>query len=887
MSWPSPGRTVWLGAPPTSRAGGPAIVARPALWHRLDLSAQVTVVSAPAGSGKTVLLASWIDQANLADSSAFVQVKRDERDPRRFWLSALTALRGTSSGSRLVRELPASSGLDGWAIVERLLADLAALQDRLWLVLDDVHELRSEEAREQVELLVLGAPPRLRIVLATRGDVRLALHRLRLESGLTEIRADDLRFSLPEALELFRAAGVDLNAGALARLHERTEGWAAGLRLAALALAGHPDPDRFAAEFSGTERTVAEYLLSEVLERQPSDARRLMLRTSVLERVTGELADLLTGGTGGERTLRALETANGFVVSLDTARSWFRYHHLFADLLQLELRNCEPKEVPALHERAARWQGANGYPVEAIRHALAAENWALAARLMAGHWLDLYLDGRSATVHELMAGFPPEDAGGNAELAAAAAGDELAHGSVAAAERYLRLTETASAPRPGGEPDVLLDVVRMLTAEQTGDQRARGTLARRLLGAAASLGNAARPGLGPDLRALALISLGDSETWTGYPDRAEAHLDQAVALARRIGRPYLEFMALAYRGAVELTRQLPLAAEPSRQAIELAERHGWTDDPVSGLAYMALGSALAWQARLDEADAWVRRAARTIDAEDRPVVAMRIRYLRGQLELGRGHPGAALAAFEAAEPLGGAHPFVRPLRAWVAIALVRLGDLDRAEELIADVPETSPVRGEMRIAAALLCLERDDADGAILALVPVLSGSAPVRWRSWLTEAFLLEAAARDALGDSSASSRAAERALDLAEADRALLWFLLHPVPELLARQARQGTAHGQLIAEILQLLPRGARASRPGQAPDPLSKSELRVLRYLPTHLSAPEIGAELHVSTSTVKTHMRNLYAKVGAHSRSEAVALARSLGLLAPAVSVEQA
>ena len=868
----------------TGRTG---VVARPALWNRLDLSEQVTVVCAPAGSGKTVLLKSWIGQANLAGSSAFVHIKRHERDPQRFWLSVLTALRETSPGSGLVRELTASPDLDGWAIAERLLAELAALQDRLWLVLDDVHELRSEEARKQVELFVLRAPPQLRIVLASRHDVRMALHRLRLESGLTEIRADDLRFSLREALELFQAAGVEMSDDALARLHERTEGWAAGLRLAALALASHPDPDRFAAEFSGTERTVAEYLISEVLERQPSDARRLMLRTSILERVNGELADLLTGGTGGERTLQALAATNGFVVSLDTARSLFRYHHLFADLLQLELRNCEPEEVPALHERTARWQAANGHPVEAIRHALAAGAWPLAARLMAGHWLGLYLDGRSATVHALMASFPPESAEGDAELAAAAAGDDLAQGSLAAAGRHLRVAETASASRPGAEPNVLLDVVRMLMAEQAGDQRARGTLARRLLTAAESLQSAPRPSLGPDLRALALIGLGDSETWTGYPDRAEEHLDQAVALARRIGRPYLEFMALAYRGAVALSRQMPLAAAPGRQAIELAERHGWTDDPFSGLAYLTLGSALAWQARLDEAAAWVRRAERTIGAEDRPVVAMGVKYLRGQLELGRGHPAAALAAFEAGEALGGAHPLVRLVRAWVAIALVRVGDLDRAGQLIARVPEASCVRGEMRIAAALLCLARDDAGGAMLELVPILSDSAPAGSRSWLTEAFLIEAAARDALGDPSASSRALERALDLAEADRALLWFLVHPVPELLARQARQGTAHGQLIAEILPLLPRSERASGPDQAPDALSKSELRVLRYLPTHLSAPEIGAELHVSTSTVKTHMRNLYAKVGAHSRSEAVASARSLGLLAPAVLAEPA
>jgi LuxR family maltose regulon positive regulatory protein len=225
------------------------------------------------------------------------------------------------SDSGLVRELTGSPDLDDWAIVERLLADLAPLQNRLWLVLDDIHELRSEEARRQVELLVLRAPPQLRIVLATRHDVRLGLHRLRLESELTEIRADDLWLSLQEALELFQAAGVELSATALATLHERAEGWADGLRMAALSLAGHPDPGRFAAEFSGTERTVAEYLLAEVLARQPTEVRELLLCSSGLDRVSGELADLLTGTFGGERMLQDLEEANAFVVSLDTARS--------------------------------------------------------------------------------------------------------------------------------------------------------------------------------------------------------------------------------------------------------------------------------------------------------------------------------------------------------------------------------------------------------------------------------------------------------------------------------------------------------------------------------------------------------------------------------------
>src|SRR5262252_3833947 len=362
-----------VGGAAGSGAGG--VVARTRLFVRLG-AARVTVVSASPGSGKTVLLRSWIGWAGVAGSAAWVPAGRGERDPQRFWLSVLAALRRTGPGSAMVRELTAAPDLDGWVITERLLTDLAPLDDRLWLVVDDAHEL-GPEALAQLELLILRAPPGLRFVLATRHDVRLGLHRLRLEGELAEIREPDLRFTVAEAAELFAAAGVDLPDPA--PLVERTEGWAAGLRLAALWLAGHPDPGRLAAEFSGTERTVVEYLLAEVLDRQGEPVRRLLLRTSILDRINGELAGLLTGGSGGERVLQDLEAANAFVVALDTGRSWFRYHHLFADLLQLELRRTEPDQVAGLHQTAARWLAGHGYPMEAIRHAQAAGDWDLAA----------------------------------------------------------------------------------------------------------------------------------------------------------------------------------------------------------------------------------------------------------------------------------------------------------------------------------------------------------------------------------------------------------------------------------------------------------------------------------------------------------------------------
>ena len=596
------------------------------------------MVSAPAGSGKTVLLRSWISWAGVAGSAAWVPAGRGERDPQRFWLSVLAALRQTAAGLALVRELTAAPDLDGWVITERLLADLAPLDDRLWLVVDDVQEL-SPEALRQLELLVMRAPPGLRFVLATRHDVRLGLHRLRLEGELAEIREPDLRFTVAEASELFEAAGVDLRE--VAPLVERTEGWAAGLRLAALWLAGHPDPGRLAAEFSGTERTVAEYLLAEVLDWQPGPVRRLLLRTSILERVNGELAGLLTGDGGGERVLRDLEAANAFVVALDPGRSWFRYHHLFADLLQLELRRTEPDQVAVLHRAAAGWFAGwfagHGYPVEAIQHAQAARDWDLARRLLADRWPGLYLDGQAGVIHELLAGFPAEQLVADAELAAVAAGDELASGSLEAAERYLGLAERGSASVSAGrhgQAQLLVGMVRLLLARQRGDPPAVAEEARRLQ-AMAEAPEVSQPGLGEELRALALISLGSTEFWAARFEEAERHLDLGVALARRIGRPFLEFTGLVY-AASEFFRSASLAVEPSKQAAELAERHGWTDEPAAGLASVIVARVLVWQGRLEEAKPWIQRAERTLRAEAEPAVELAIRSHRGLLELARG-----------------------------------------------------------------------------------------------------------------------------------------------------------------------------------------------------------------------------------------------------------
>ncbi len=550
---------------------------------------------------------------------------------------------------------------------------------------------------------------------------------------------------------------------------------------------------------------MAEYLLAEVLDRQGEPVRRLLLRTSILERVNGELADLLTGDSGGERVLQDLEAANAFVVALDTGRLWFRYHHLFADLLQLELRRTEPDQVAVLHRAAARWLAGHGYPVEAVRHAQAAQDWDLAGRLLADHWPGLYLDGQAAVIHELLAGFPAETRAAGAEVAAVAAGDELAQGSLEAAERYLGLAGRAPVPDGRrGQAQLLAGIVRLLLARQRGDPSAVAEQAGRLH-AMAEAPQAVQPGLGEELRALALISLGSAEFWAARFEEAERHLEQGVALARRIGRPLLEFTGLVY-AASEFFRSAALAAEHSRQAVELAEQHGWTDAPAAGLASLNVARLLMRQGRLEEAEPWIQRAERTLRAEAEPAVGLVIRSHRGLLELARGQDADALATFQAADQLAGrlAEPslMVLPNRSFLVQTLVRLGETERAEQALAALGDQDRDGGAMRTGLAVLRLAQDTPHAAIAALAPVLDGSAPVPWPGWLAQAFLLEAIARDALGDPAAAGRALERALDLAEPDGALFWFLLHPAPGLLERHARHGTAHAALIADILSLL-------------------------------------------------------------------------------------
>jgi LuxR family transcriptional regulator, maltose regulon positive regulatory protein len=879
VRWPEP-------RPGDGRMDTLRLIVRGDLLAALDRAAarKVTIISAPAGSGKTSLLRAWADYADRAHRIAFVPVRRDQEDNQEFWLALLNAVCHTSSPTSHAEPPTAAPGFNVRAVADRVVSELADPSGRVTVIIDDLHELNAPAALGQLTQLLTNLPPHVHAILATRRDLRLRLHRLRLAGELAEIRAADLRFSGRETRELLEASGIALPEAGAALLHQRTEGWAAGLRLAAISLADHPDPERFVTEFSGSDRTVAEYLLAEMLERQPPHVQDLLLRTCLLDRVNGELADLLVGRPGSERILLDLEDANAFVESLDPGRAWFRYHHLLGDFLRLELRRTLPEEVPALHRRAAGWFIRQGQVVDAIRHTQAAGDWPEAARLLACHSFSLALDGQAQTMQALLRAFPP--GADHPGLAVVRAMGDLAQGRLDEMAAHLSVAETYAETAP---PERRRRLGVAIASLQLSLARRRGDLAGviehvRFLASPVSGQSDEDIALGSDLRAVALMNLGTAEAWTlGLPD-AERHLREGADLAREIGRPYLEVGCLAQLGFASRIGSFATTQRRCREAIALAERYGWGAEPVIAPALIALAGTLVWTGEFDEGERWLQRTRLALQTDTGPDIRQLLHLATGRLYAGRGRHHEALEELSEAERLGsqmeGPHALASQVTGWLLATQARAGRPGEARACLAGLGEERAAAGEIRNAHAVICLEERDPAGALGALRVVLDGTAPVIGYVTVVEAELLTGLAYRELGNQRAANQAAERALGLAEADRLVLPFAMTGCRELLKTLPRHETTHAALLTDILDIM--DGSSVTPGGNPAPLanelSPSELRVLRYLPTNLSRPQIAGELSISLHTVNTHLRRIYAKLGADDRSAAVHRARKLRLL---------
>jgi LuxR family transcriptional regulator, maltose regulon positive regulatory protein len=875
-----------VGSPAT-----PRLVDRGDLLATLDRASErkMTIISAPAGSGKTTLLRAWADRPGQAYGVAFLTVQRDQHDAQLFWLALLSVVRaalGTASGAEPPTATP---GFDGQAMVGRMLSELAEHDDPFMLVIDDLHELRPAEALEQLTRLLASLPPQGHAVLATRRDLRLGLHQLRLAGELAEIRQADLRFTERETRELFDVSGIALSDAGAALLHQRTEGWAAGLRLAAIALAGRPDPERFVAEFSGSDRTVAEYLLAEMLDRQQAEVQDLLLRTSLLDRVNGELADLLTGRSGSERILLELEDANAFTVSLDPEREWFRYHHLFAEFLRLELRRGLPEEVPTLHRRAAGWFIRQGQVADAIRHTQAAGDWPGAARLLADHSFSLTLDGQAQTIQALLRAFPP--GADHPELALVRAAADLVQGRLDETAAHLAVAETHIETHIETTPPDRQRRLRVAIASlKLSLAGRRGHLAgvidqARFLASPVTGDSDEDIALGSDLRAVALMNLGIVEAWSRALPDAERHLRQGAVLARNIGRPYIEVGCLAELGFASKIHSFATTQRRCHEAIALADRYGWGAEPVVASALITLASTMVWTGDYDRGERWLQRTARAVQTDTGPGIRLLVHVVSGMLQACRGRHQEALEEFSAAEhlrsQLEGSHALASQVTGWTLATQARAGQPGAAGACLAALDDERASSGEIRNACAVICLTEGNPAAALGAVRDVLDGTAPVIGYVTAVEAHLLAGLACRQLGDQRAANQAAENALALAEPDRLVLPFAMTGSRELLEALPRHETAHAALLTDILDVL-RGSSLTATDPAPSPhtdeLSPGELRVLRYLPTNLSRPEIASQLSVSVNTVNTHVRSIYAKLRARNRSAAVQCARELRLL---------
>ncbi len=832
------------------------------------------------------MLRAWAGRSSNLGRVAFVSVDRDEQDAQRFWCAVLEAIR--SPARSIDAAQPAvTAALDSDHVAHRVASELVERVEPVVLIVDDLHELRSADALTQLEHLLAILPSSARAVLSSRRDPPIRLHQLRLADEIAEIRAGDLRFTERETRELLAASEIDLSDAGVVALHERTEGWAAGLRLAAISLSAHPDPERFVAGFSGTDRTVAEYLVAEMLERQPSEVQRLLLRTSLVDRLNGELADLLTGRSGSEPMLLELEDANAFVLSLDGRRTWFRYHQLLGDFLRLELRRTLADEVPELHRRAARWFADHGLVVEAVRHMLAAGDRPDAARLVADHSFRWVLDGQAGTIGAVLQAFPDGASADHPDLALAQAANELNQGRLEEAAAQLALAGShlqGAPPARRRRLSAAIASLRLAMARRSG-QFSEVIEQVSLLDASIS-DESNQLALGSELRGVALLNLGIVETWSGRIADAERHLSEGAALAHTIGRPYLEVACRAHLGFPSRLVSVATARERARQAVALAERYGLEDRPILAPALGAVGGIAVWMGEFDEGERWLSRAFEVAEPHVDPATAVLLHLAAGMLHVGRGQHRSALDEFAAAARaqslLTGVH-FLEPrIAGWLAATQARLGMPDEARATLSG-SSTEPERmgmGAVYNAHAAICIaERDLA--AALDLLRDRELTSPAVPAFVLVEAHLLAGIAHHGLGDRKTAAAAAEAALAAAEPDRLIFPFVMTEAAELLDTVPRHETAHGALLADIVDLL-RDASAPNTARArlsqPEELSPSELRVLRYLPTNLTRPDIARELYVSINTVNTHIRNIYSKLGTRDRSSAVERARELRLL---------
>ena len=887
----------------------PGLVARPRLADRLDeeLRRGLVLVAAPAGYGKSVLVSEWARGAG--QPVAWLSVDRGDNDPVRFWRHVLAALNLTCPGiaERVAPLAGPPAPLTYDPLVSALINDLAAEPGQhVVLVLDDYHLISSESVHASVRFLLEHRPSRLRVVIAGRSDPPVGLARYRAQGELGEMRAADLRFKTDEAAQLLRQAAADLSVPAVAALAERTEGWAAGLQLAALSLRSQPDIARFVADFTGSHRYILDYLTEEVLERQRPQLREFLLDTSVLERLSGSLCDAVTGGSNSQELLEEADRAGLFVVQLDDVRSWWRYHHLFADLLKVRLQQ-DPDRGRRLHRDAAAWYEQHGLPDDAIHHALAASDQEWAARLVEEHFdMAFNLRGEQATIQGWLPALPADLVRSRPRLLLAQAQMASMRGDLQAMEPLLDAAEQVIdqaddqpfTPSTGPGGSILVNVRAMLALQRSyaaqlrGDANGTTALTREamayldgneLMLAAAAQGflamgewlhgrlaaaeNAFEANVGWWLRQGQVTGTAWGYYCLARVHRGRGRLNDVVRTCERVlaaiaepGQRLPPAAGPALVGLAEVAYErddLDRAAEHVSQGITLCRQFVHTPPLAAGLVTLAwirqaLGDQHGANAAMAEAESLLLGPSGLLN----PVPVQRVR-----LSLAQGDPA--------------------PAALWVSDCGLRPDDAP-------DFPRES---GYLLLARLLA---RDHPDQA-LPLLDRLEEAAVAQGRAGsVIEIGSVRATALAALGDDSAAGAALAAALQVGRSQGYLRVFadegaMMAPIlGRLIAAQRRDQRSAAVPLTYLARLQRALAAAGQEGSSAgrdvrsaslvDQLTSRELEVLSLLAAGQSNQGIARQLFISLDTAKKHVSHVLGKLGAVNRTEAVARGRDLGLL---------
>jgi LuxR family maltose regulon positive regulatory protein len=904
----------------------PTLVSRPSRIDRLNqglqLGHKLTLISAPAGFGKTTLISEWAstlrldtgNESKMANRVAWLSLDENDSDPARF-LTYLAAAFNLVNGQETTIGLEALDMLKSpqppptMAILTSLINELTALPGRIVLILDDYHVINSSPVDDALSFLLEHPLPQLHLVIATREDPRLPLSRLRARGHLTELRAADLRFSHSEAADfLNRVMGLALSDEDVDVLETRTEGWIAGLQLAAISLQGKKETTRLIEAFSGSHRLVLDYLIEEVLEQQSENVQTFLLQTAVLERLTGSLCDAITGQDNGQATLELLEHGNLFVVPLDGERQWYRYHRLFVDLLRQRLCQNQPEQVPMLHARASKWYEQNGLIDEAVDHALRAEDFERTVYLIERHVDTIWAHGQYAKVGRWLAGLPDELVLSRPELCIFRAWELFSSGQPDAGERFLQIAELAYDPSTdlsiaseSKSQDQPSDSSRLQVQGRAAAIHAWMAAYRRqnISGLIQHLRKALEYLPERDLhwRAAVAITLADSYAFRGDLLAAYGARLEALKACETAGNSYLYLynsakLALNLKDRGRLLR----VQELCRQRVQFAKHSGMAQTAVVGWLLAIWGDVLLETNDVDGAlDLGVKSIELTERGGDTGILGWSCLYLTRVL-FSKGDMAGAEEIVQKMEKV--ARESIVPTwimaqnAAWQLRIWLAQGNLEAAAQWVRErglVPDEAPtyLGGFEYISLARILIAQGLWDETTKFLQHMLEAAEAGEDTTRVIEIMILQTLAFQAGGDRFQALNMLEHALTLAE-PRGFCRIFVDEGPSmarLLYEALDRGLAPDYVrrllaafpIDEPAQIVPSESQVSQFAYV-EPLSERETEILQLIAEGLTNPEIANRLFLSLHTVKTHTRNIYSKLDVHNRTEAVARARIVGIL---------